>query len=167
MALKLFVTFFGVGLIRPAPGTWGSVAGALVALPVLIYLSATTLFLAAILLSLISISAINLYEERTKTHDSSSIVIDEVAGVWFALSIAYESLFLVVLAVVIFRILDISKPSVIGMIDKRVGGGAGVMGDDVVAGFIAGIFAVMIYSAMIKFNVDLTSFDIPISQLFN
>ncbi|BCX79731.1 phosphatidylglycerophosphatase A [Campylobacter sp. 19-13652] len=165
MFLKAFVTFFGVGLMRPAPGTWGSVAGWIVAIFVLIYLSPTTLFLASILLALVGISAVDKYEKLTNTHDSSHIVIDEVAGVWLALSVASQSLIMAIFALVIFRMLDISKPSVIGMIDKKVSGGLGVMGDDVVAGFIAGIFASALYFALIKLGVDMQSFDIAIKDM--
>lgn len=164
MILKAFVTFFGVGFLRPAPGTWGSIAGWIVAILILNYLSPTTLFLASILLTLMGISAVDRYEKLTKTHDSSHIVIDEVAGVFLAVSVAAQGLISSILALVIFRILDISKPSIIGTIDKKIGGGLGVMGDDVVAGFIAGIFASMIYFALIKFGIDITSFDVIFSN---
>lgn len=165
MFLKAFVTFFGVGLLRPAPGTWGSIAGWIAAIFALIYLSPTTLFLASILLTLVGISAIDKHEKLTNTHDSSHIVIDEVAGVWLALSVASQSLVMATLALIIFRVLDISKPSVIGVIDRKIGGGLGVMGDDVVAGFIAGIFASALYFALIKIGVDLQNFDVMLKNM--
>lgn len=156
--LKLFLTFFYIGLIRPAPGTWGSVAGAVVGVVVLYFFSNTTLFLATILLTLVSINAINIYEEKVKKHDSSEIVIDEVAGVWLALCICGENLAQAILALVLFRVFDISKPSIIGRVDKNVKGGLGVMGDDLLAGFIAGIMGLMLYHTAIKFGLDLNSF---------
>ncbi|MDY3132434.1 MAG: phosphatidylglycerophosphatase A, partial [Campylobacter lanienae] len=88
---KLFVTFFYSGLLRPAPGTWGSLAGSIVGVAIYYYIGLETLFMASILLFLASISVIDSYEAKSGTHDDSSIVIDEVAGVWVAISIALSS----------------------------------------------------------------------------
>ncbi|MBR2158525.1 MAG: phosphatidylglycerophosphatase A, partial [Campylobacter sp.] len=88
---KLFVTFFYSGLLRPAPGTWGSLSGAIVGVGIYYYIGLETLFMASILLFLASISIINSYETKSGTHDDSSIVIDEVAGVWVSISIALSS----------------------------------------------------------------------------
>ena len=166
---KLFVTFFGVGLLKPAPGTLGSIAGAIVALPILIFFGVNTLFLASCLLFVISISIINDYEKKCGSHDNSEIVIDEVAGIWITLSIAGSvgeifsinfspiiegfngvSWLGVILSVIYFRIFDIWKPSIIGRVDKSVKGGLGVMSDDILAGFFAGIAVLITISLMIK-----------------
>ena len=88
---KLFVTFFYSGLLRPAPGTWGSLAGSIAGVAIYYYIGLETLFMASILLFLASISVIDSYEAKSGTHDDSSIVIDEVAGVWVAISIALSS----------------------------------------------------------------------------
>ena len=169
---KIFVTFFGSGLIKPAPGTWGSIAGALVGLPVLIFLGETTLFLLAFLLCLISVKIVDKYEKITQSHDNSEIVIDEVVGVWIALSIGASanvifnlnlapilgfnsiSWLAVILSVIFFRLFDILKPSVIGRIDKQVKGGLGVMLDDVAAGFFAGIGVLIVFGIMAKFSLS-------------
>ena len=140
---KLFLTFFGFGLLPKAPGTWGSIAGAVVAYFVLYFLSSTTLFLASILLFLIN------------SHDESFIVIDEVAGVWLAIAISGATISQLILSLVLFRVLDIKKPSIIGRIDRNVKGGLGVMGDDMVAGFFAGLISAIIYGAAIKFGITL------------
>lgn len=155
LLLKLFLTFFGTGLIPKAPGTFGSIAGAICALPILMFLSDTTLFLACILVFLIGISAINLYEEQTKTHDASHIVIDEVAGVWLAMSISGNTIIQAILSLLLFRVFDILKPSIIGRVDKNVKGGLGVMGDDMLAGFIAGIISAVIYHILLKSGLPL------------
>ena len=152
---KLFLTFFGFGLLPKAPGTWGSIAGAVVAYFVLYFLSSTTLFLASILLFLISISVIDDFEKKINSHDESFIVIDEVAGVWLAIAISGATISQLVLSLVFFRVLDIKKPSIIGRIDRNVKGGLGVMGDDMVAGFFAGITSAIIYGATIKFGITL------------
>lgn len=136
---KLFVTFFYVGLLKPAPGTWGSVAGAIPAYFIYEYLSRETLFLASILLFLVSIKIIDSYEAKTQIHDASHIVIDEVAGVWLAISLCGGGILGAILGLAFFRLFDITKPSLIGKIDKNVKGGLGVMGDDMLAGLIAGL----------------------------
>lgn len=152
---KLFLAFFGFGLLPKAPGTWGSVAGAVAAYFVLYFFSATTLLLASILLFLVSISVIDDFEKKVNSHDESFIVIDEVAGVWLAIAISGATISQLVLSLVLFRVLDIKKPSIIGRIDRNVKGGLGVMGDDMVAGFFAGIISAMIYGVAMKFGVVL------------
>lgn len=141
---KLFLTFFYLGLIKPAPGTWGSVGGAVVAYFIYNFIGAQTLFLASFVLFLFSINIINSYEREVNSHDNSEIVIDEVAGVWLAISVSGETLLAIILSLTFFRLLDITKPSIIGRIDKNVGGGLGVMGDDMVAGAFAGIFSAIV-----------------------
>ena len=69
------------------------------------------------------------------------IVIDEVTGVWLSIAIGGGGILASVLALVFFRIFDITKPSFIGRIDKQVKGGLGVMGDDMLAGLVAGLVA--------------------------
>lgn len=152
---KLFLTFFGFGLLPKVPGTWGSVAGAVVAYFVLYFFSSTTLLLASILLFLVSISVIDDFEKKVNSHDESFIVIDEVAGVWLAIAISGATISQLVLSLVLFRVLDIKKPSIIGRIDRNVKGGLGVMGDDMVAGFFAGIISAMIYGVAMKFGLVL------------
>ena len=117
---RLFLTFFGFGLLPKAPGTWGSIAGAVVAYFVLYFLSSTTLFLASILLFLVSISVIDDFEKKVNSHDESFIVIDEVAGVWLAIAISGTTISQLILSLVLFRVLDIKKPSIIGRIDRNV-----------------------------------------------
>ena len=160
---KLFVTFFYSVLLRPAPGTWGSLAGAIVGVGIYYYIGLETLFMASILLFLASISIIDSYEAKSGTHDDSSIVIDEVAGVWLAISIALSSWqqlgvdkfgwISVVLAFVFFRILDITKPSIIGRLDRNLKGGLGVMSDDMVAGLFAGLIAAVCATVWVKFGI--------------
>ena len=160
---KLFVTFFYSGLLRPAPGTWGSLAGAIVGVGIYYYIGLETLFMASILLFLASISIIDSYEAKSGTHDDSSIVIDEVAGVWVSISIALSSWeqlgvdkfgwISVVLAFVFFRILDIIKPSIIGRLDRNLKGGLGVMSDDMVAGLFAGLIAAVCATVWVKFGI--------------
>ncbi|GAA8257538.1 phosphatidylglycerophosphatase A [Helicobacter pylori] len=126
----------------------------LLGLPVLIF-SANTLFLAAVLIGLIAITQIDKEEEESKIHDSSYIVIDELVGMWLAMAISGLSLAGVILSFIFFRIYDITKPSLIGKIDKEVKGGLGVVADDALAGVLAGLSTLLVINILGFFNIKL------------
>lgn len=126
----------------------------LLGLPILIF-SANTLFLGAIFIGLIAITQIDKEEEESKIHDSSHIVIDELVGMWLAMAISGLSLAGVVLSFIFFRIYDITKPSLIGRIDKEVKGGLGVVADDALAGVLAGLSALLVIHILGFFNIKL------------
>ncbi len=126
----------------------------LLGLPVLTF-SANTLFLGAIFIGLIAIAQIDKEEEETKRHDSSYIVIDELVGMWLAMAISGLSLAGVVLSFIFFRIYDITKPSLIGKIDKEVKGGLGVVADDALAGVLAGLSVLLVINILGFFNIKL------------
>ncbi|WRA08046.1 phosphatidylglycerophosphatase A [Helicobacter pylori] len=149
-----FLTLFFSGYSKKAPGTIGSLVALLLGLPVLIF-SANTLFLGAIFVGLIAITQIDKEEEETKRHDSSYIVIDELVGMWLAMAISGLSLVGVVLSFIFFRIYDITKPSLIGRIDKEVKGGLGVVADDALAGVLAGLSALLVIHILGFFNIKL------------
>ncbi|GAA8274937.1 phosphatidylglycerophosphatase A [Helicobacter pylori] len=149
-----FLTLFFSGYSKKAPGTIGSLVALLLGLPILIF-SANTLFLAAVLIGLIAIAQIDKEEEETKRHDSSYIVIDELVGMWLAMAISGLSLAGVVLSFIFFRIYDITKPSLIGKIDKEVKGGLGVVADDALAGVLAGLSALLAINILGFFNIKL------------
>ncbi len=148
-----FLTLGYSGLSPKAPGTVGTFVSLPLGILILITFDAYTLFLATVLISIIAIKQINIYEETSGNHDDQRIVIDELAGMWFALSIApaisisfseitdFSNGFLIqsLLSFALFRYFDITKPSIIGRIDKEAKGGVGVMGDDIIAGVAAGI----------------------------
>ncbi|MDU9739357.1 phosphatidylglycerophosphatase A [Helicobacter pylori] len=147
-----FLTLFFSGYSKKAPGTIGSLVALLLGLPILIF-SANTLFLGAIFIGLIAITQIDKEEEETKIHDSSYIVIDELVGMWLAMAISGLSLAGVVLSFIFFRIYDITKPSLIGRIDKEVKGGLGVVADDALAGVLAGLSALLVINILGFFNI--------------
>ena len=135
-------TWFGSGLLSPAPGTWGSLA----ALPFAYALSFTSpeIFIASIILiSLIGYWAADKFETATEIHDSKAVVIDEVAGQWLALLpivlLSEFSLMLMGLGFLLFRLFDILKPWPISYCDKHIKGALGVMLDDILAGLAAAI----------------------------
>jgi phosphatidylglycerophosphatase A len=160
-----FITLGYSGLFPKAPGTIGTLVSLPLGMLILIYFDAQTLFLATLLISIIAIKEINRYEAKTGIHDDKRIVIDELAGMWFALSVApaisigfnelgmWENgfMFQSALSFVLFRYFDIAKPSIIGRIDREAKGGVGVMGDDIIAGFAAGILSSLIWQVIIKF----------------
>ncbi|GAA7717294.1 phosphatidylglycerophosphatase A [Helicobacter pylori] len=149
-----FLTLFFSGYSKKAPGTIGSLVALLLGLPVLMF-SANTLFLGAIFIGLIAITQIDKEEEESKIHDSSYIVIDELVGMWLAMAISGLSLAGVVLSFIFFRIYDITKPSLIGKIDKEVKGGLGVVADDALAGVLAGLSALLVIHILGFFNIKL------------
>lgn len=159
-----FLTVGYSGLFPKAPGTMGTIASLPIGIAILLYFGPQTLFLATILITLIAIKGINRYEAKSHNHDDSRIVIDELVGMWFALSIApgigfdlaalmqWENgiAFQIALSFIFFRIYDIKKPSIIGRIDREAKGGLGVMGDDIIAGFAAGITSAIIWQVILK-----------------
>jgi phosphatidylglycerophosphatase A len=157
---KLFLTFFGSGLSPKAPGTMGTLASLPFGVAILYYLGSETLFMATLAITIIGIFEINKYEKLTGEHDQQEIVIDETAGIWITLMIAYPTMLSVsyqyseIIAITLsfatFRLFDIWKPSTIGVIDRKVKGGLGVMGDDILAGMAGGFLTVVIMLAIEK-----------------
>ena len=162
-----FITLGYSGLAPKAPGTVGTLVSLPLGMLILIYFEPQTLFLATILISIIAIRSINKYEEQSGIHDDKRNVIDELAGMWFALSVApamgvamgdvtsLENGFLIqsILSFALFRYFDIAKPSIIGRIDREAKGGIGVMGDDIIAGFAAGILSSVIWQAIVQLQL--------------
>ncbi|WP_300057844.1 phosphatidylglycerophosphatase A [uncultured Roseobacter sp.] len=146
---RLIGTVLGIGYIRPAPGTWGS----LVALPwawLLHLLGGLPLLLIAIITAFAKGWWATAVMTRDSTEsDPSEVVVDEVVGQWIALlplSYAAWSRGIDVLtmwpgwiaAFLLFRLFDILKPGPVGWADRR-GDALGVMLDDVIAGIFAAI----------------------------
>ena len=144
-----WATVAGVGLLKPAPGTWGSLAALLLGYGLIeAGISAAWLVVVVILLTLASVRAIDTIEAKSGIHDAPEIVIDEVAGQWLALLPLFyfqPTLIGYGLAFLLFRLFDIWKPWPIGPLDKKVSGGFGVMIDDIVAGLIA---AALLYAIL-------------------
>lgn len=137
----------------------GSIVALFMGMALLQYIHESTLFMLSILVTVIAVKQINEYEKEVGEHDSKEIVIDELAGMWLALSICginastelNQFLIMSGLAFVYFRLFDIWKPSLIGKIDEKVEGGWGVMGDDLLAGVAAGVAAAGSYQVLLKF----------------
>lgn len=137
-------TMFGIGLIPMASGTVASlatlpIAWAMSKLGPLIYMLIT------ILLAPIGVWICQIYENQSQTHDSSAIVIDELVGMLITMTWLPWTWQSVVIGFVLFRGLDIFKPLIIGKLDQKIPGGAGVMADDIAAGMIANIVLQILY----------------------
>jgi len=129
-------TGFGAGLAPFAPGTFGSLVGILLWLgllhfPAYLYISTVTgIFFLGIHFS-------DRVAKKLGEKDPSCIVIDEIAGMLVALFLVPQVWYWVLVAFLLFRLLDIIKPWPVSYFDRNVKGGAGVMLDDLTAGMIA------------------------------
>ena len=134
-------TVAGVGSAPVAPGTAGSLA-AVPLLPVLATLRGRSLAgYAAVVATLVVVAvwSAGRAEEILGGHDHSRIVIDEVAGLVVAGLFLPGTWTATALAFFLFRLFDVLKPFPAGVIDRRLRGGVGVVGDDLVAGVYAGL----------------------------
>lgn len=148
---KIYLTFFYTGLSKKASGTIGSVAALPFAYLTLYYLNQFYLTVFSLIIFFISIKIIDNYEKVIKIHDAKEIVIDEVCGVFLAIALSYNNhLWHFILAFILFRFFDITKPSIIGRIDKKVKGGLGVMLDDLLAGFFAAMLCLIFQGLLAK-----------------
>lgn len=152
---RLIATLFGVGLMRPAPGSWGSAAAIALGVAIDHLLGFPALVIATALVIPLGYWAIGGTVAESDDKDPSEIVIDEVAGQWIALlfpAFAFwwrgmEDWWLVaypgwVAAFVFFRLFDIWKPGPAGRADRKHTA-AGTMEDDLWAGLFAGLATVV------------------------
>lgn len=146
----IIATFFWIGRMRPAPGTWGSAA----ALPWAWVIHGLAGFPGLVLATVLAFGLgwwATAEETRGKAdHDPGEIVIDEVVGVWIALWPLSAGLWHAgaepwvfpwpgwLGAFLLFRLFDIWKPGPVGWADRR-GDALGVMLDDVIAGVLAAV----------------------------
>ena len=144
----LFATGFGCGLAPIAPGTVGSVLGAVVWWFVLADLDFLVRTLTGFAAFFASALIIDRLLKRHDVGDAPAIVIDEVVGIWFALLFVPKSLSWVAVAFVVFRIADIAKPWPISHVDTRFTGGLGIMADDLIAGLLATAVTFVAWYAM-------------------
>ncbi|HJP04414.1 MAG: phosphatidylglycerophosphatase A [Gammaproteobacteria bacterium] len=128
---------FGLGLMPFAPGTWGSLLG--IALwwatprdPVVQLSLAAAMFLAGIWITGAS-------ARRIGVHDHPGIVWDEILGMYLTLVVVPPKPLWILAAFGFFRVADIWKPWPIRDLDHRLGGGLGIMLDDVIAALYAAV----------------------------
>lgn len=138
-------TWFGSGLIKPASGTWGTLAS-LPFVAAICLMDSFYLLVAFIVLTFgFGMWSTRTYLDKSGTKDPSEVVIDETCGLsvtcisYFILNIqnTHGQFVYFCLAFVLFRIFDAAKPWPISWFDREIGGALGVMLDDIVAGVIA------------------------------
>lgn len=143
----------GAGFSPVAPGT----AGTAVAVPLVFLMSPLPLWAFAAITAattIVGIWAAGRADRHWGTHDSGRIVIDEVAGYFVTmLPVSRSSWAALVAGFFVFRVLDILKPPPVRAIDRKVGGGAGVVLDDVAAGVMgAALMAAAAAGGLIEFS---------------
>jgi phosphatidylglycerophosphatase A len=148
----LVATFFGIGRLRPGPGTWGSAATVLlwaaVAHELPPALRTPVAIALAVLVTLIGIPAATRVARASATKDPQIVVIDEVAGQLIAL-IAVPLAWKTFLAgLILFRAFDIFKPPPVRQLE-RLSEGTGIVLDDVAAG----IFALIVMHLLLHFGL--------------
>ena len=134
--VQLLAFGFGSGCAPKAPGTAGSLLAAIIYLP----LSLLPPIWYVVVLGVVILSGVWICDQASRqlgVHDHPGIVWDEFAGLWLTMLLAPAGWTWLVLGFVLFRLFDIWKPWPVGWLDQRIGGGLGVMLDDLVAGFYA------------------------------
>lgn len=139
-------TFFGAGLGKPGPGTWGSVAAVAIWFAVGHFSGVSTASLAwitsagALLAIWVGVPAATVVERESGREDPGHVVIDEVAGQWITLIGSAAEWRQALLALVLFRLFDIVKPWPVRHLE-RLPKGWGIVFDDVAAGLYAWLLA--------------------------
>lgn len=150
---RLLAIWFGAGLLRPAPGTWGSLVAILMAWAIDRFAGFPVLVALTALVTALGFWAIGVELKGKPGEDPSEFVIDEVAGQWIALLLPASVFWwrgwdgwlpypAPLAAFLFFRLFDIWKPWLVGRADRR-GDAAGVMLDDLWAGLFAGIASIL------------------------
>jgi phosphatidylglycerophosphatase A len=134
---RLIASWFGSGFLPGAPGTWGSLAALPFAWLIATYAGAWPLLLAANILFYIGWMAAHVAIRGQSDHDPGWIVVDEIVGQWITLFALPLNLFAYAIGFALFRLFDIWKPWPIRAVERRCGGGFGIMIDDVLAAIYA------------------------------
>ena len=155
--VSLIATVGGVGHLRPAPGTWGSLAGLVLGWALASITGWIGLLIGTVIVFYVGRWATDMVTRGTDNHDPSEVVVDEVAGQWVALlpvaigaSMSNSALLDLwpgwIAAFALFRLFDIKKPWIVGHYD-RMDTPHGVMMDDICAGAMAAMGVVALAAA--------------------
>ena len=145
----LIGSFFGAGLLKPASGTWGTLAALPPGVLIANSLGAPGLLIATLVAYAAGHWASTVWIGGTEDKDPSPIVIDEVAGMWLTMTLAPMTPLGILLAFSLFRLFDIAKPWPVRWVDKNMSGATGIMLDDI----LAGIWAALILLAALEFGL--------------
>ena len=143
----LFVTFFGIGTIRYAPGTITSLITTVLLFSLfhILNLSNAAILMILIAISFYSFIAIANYIKEIPNKDPKEVVIDEVIGQSIPIYLyevahgtnkdSKEAILFYIYIFILFRFFDIKKPFPVNFFDKKFKNSFGVIIDDVIAGF--------------------------------
>lgn len=145
---EFLATSFYVGYLRPAPGTWGSLAGILV---YFLMPKGNVAYLAAlVIITLFSVWAADDYAKKSHLKDPGQVVIDEVVGILVTYCFLSPLGWPQILAgFFLFRIFDVWKPLFIRKLE-HLPGGWGIMMDDVAAGVFANLATRLIFLVLMR-----------------
>lgn len=136
---------FGSGLMRPAPGTWGTLTGLIIGTLLLHWLNP---FSFIILTALCFVSGCCLCQKTADdmgVHDHGAIVWDEIVAIFIVLTVLPDlSWQWLLTAFILFRLFDIVKPYPIRYFDQKLKSGFGIMIDDVLAAFYSIVVIVLL-----------------------
>ena len=155
----------GSGLPKRAAGTWGTVGGLVVAIPML-WLGFWGFLAVTVVGALVGSYICGKTSDLMGVHDDPHIVWDEWVGMWVSLlpilwlhfyddallqGHQLSLLLLYFAAFVAFRFFDILKPFPIKWVDKNVSGGFGILIDDILAGLMAGVVLIAFVSVLVTY----------------
>ena len=155
----------GSGLPKRAAGTWGTVGGLVVAIPMLA-LGFWGFLAVTVMGALVGSYICGKTSDLMGVHDDPHIVWDEWVGMWVSLlpilwlhfyddallqGHQLSLLLLYFAAFVAFRFFDILKPFPIKWVDKNVSGGFGILIDDILAGLMAGVVLIVFISVLVTY----------------
>ena len=133
MLARFWLSLFGVGYLKPGPGTWGSIAATLLWWHSLSSFGKGPQLLIFFVFTIVSIWICSKFLDDSGLGDESWIVVDEFAAMLFILAFLPRDVFLVLFSLLMFRLFDIWKPWLVGLVDRKIHGGVGVMLDDLIA----------------------------------
>tara|TARA_B100000795_G_scaffold196062_1_gene150165 strand:- start:98 stop:601 length:504 start_codon:yes stop_codon:yes gene_type:complete len=143
---SLFVTMFGIGKIGFAPGTFGSLATAIILFYLFHFLNISShiILFGIIIIFIYSFYAISMHTKNSKNKDPGEIVIDEFLGQSIPIYLyeishgttkeSDEAIIYYLLFFFLFRYFDIAKPFPVNFFDKNFKNSFGVIMDDIFAG---------------------------------
>ena len=148
--ISIFTTLFGIGYSPIAPGTIGSIFSIVFLYFLIKFVSYSFLVIIFLIILFTSLKLIEKYSNLLKSHDSSTIVIDEFLGI-FLIILFYDYLkftndfIMFLLILILFRFFDILKIFPINLVDKNIKNSFGVVLDDLLAG---------VYSIIVLYSLN-------------
>ena len=151
----LIATGFGLGHLPKAPGTWGSLAALPLAFVVYYLAGPPVLLIFTLYFFAMGWWAAHVYVKRRMVQDPSEIVIDEIAAQMAIFIVVPPTWYNLLLGFALFRLFDIKKPWPVSWADRNVGGGFGVMFDDILAALYVMII-VWLVNSIVAVNVPVS-----------